>query len=288
MSWLPIIGGLASAWSGYQQAKAQADANAQNYELDKQNFEYEKAKQQPIVEGAGKLIDLYGSENDPFASYVGKTGAGSDLSQDIAGSYLSNTQPYQQAGVQGLTGIQNLAATSSIGDTLAQGEQFQNPFLEATYGRGVRDINRAFDDQRREQAITSASRGAALSGQAARIAGATEGQRAEKIGDLAATTGSQAFQSGLDNARQQQLYQQSLGTQLAGFGGQGLDQATAAQNLLTGAGTAGIGAGWQPLRQYGSVLGYAPGVTPPQIQASPNPLGAGIGAGLAAYGQFSK
>ncbi len=287
MSWLPIIGGLASAWAGYKGAKAQADANTQNYELQKEQYDYNKAIQKPIVEGAGQLIDTYGSENDPFVSYVQKTGAGSDIAQDVAGSYLSNTQPYQQAGAEGVSGLRNLAGTASAAHTLDQAKAFQNPFTDATYGRGVRDINRASDDSRRQAAITAAGRGSALSGQAARIAGNIEGERFEQIGDLATKVGSQGYQQSLDQARQQQLQQQGLATQLVGLGGQGLDQATSAQNLLAGAGEAGVGAGFNPLKQYQSTIAGTQAYGAPQIEASTNPLGAAIGAGLAGYQSFT-
>ena len=288
MSWLPIVGGLASAWSGYQGAKNQAQAIDATNALEQKRFEYEQAKQQPIVEGAGKLIDYYGSDTDPFSPFVERTAQAAQTAQDVGGSYLSNTLPYQQAGARGVEGIQSLADTASIADHLGQGEAYSNPFLQATLDQGIRDIDIASDRQRRNQAIDSANRGTALSGQAARLAGQIEGERSKQIGDLSTRLRAQAFDTGLDRASQNRAYQQGLGTSLTGLGGTGLQQAVSAQNLASGAGTAGIQAPFQPLNQYGGTLGYAPGIQAPQVQAAPSALGAGLGAGLTAWNAFNK
>ena len=292
--WIPwAIGaaGIGAGWAGARQARETNRANTANLEAEQRAYEYAQAKEQPSVEGAAHLIDLYGTDQDPFSPFVGRTAAGSEIAQNIGGSYLSNTLPYQQAGLRGVQGFQGLADTASAQDTLALAGQYANPFLQQTYDRGVQSINTQTGDQARQDAIASAGRGSALSGQAARLAGAREGARAGAIGNLAAQTGSQAFNQGLDRARQQQQYQAGLAGQLTGLGGTGLSQAASAQNLLTGAGTAGIGAGFQPFSAYNQVvpgIGGLPGV--PQVQPYQSPWATGIGAGINAvgnlYGQF--
>ena len=283
LSWLPAVGGLASAWAGYQGAKAQQSAADQNYAAQQAAFEYEKAKQAPLVQGGQALIEQLGTADDPFSPFVDRARQSAAQAGGIGQSYLANTQPYQQAGLRGVSGIQSLADTATIADTLGQAQEFQNPFLEATYGRGLRDINRAADKTGRQNAILAAQRGSSLSGQAARRAGAVERQRAEAIGDLAAQTGSQAYTFGLDQARRQRAEQLGLGQTLSQLGGTGLSQATTAQNLAGSAQTAGIQAPFSPLSAYGQVVGVAPALSAPQVQAPINPLQAGIGAGLAGY-----
>ena len=137
LSWLPAVGGLASAWAGYQGAKAQQSAADQNYAAQQAAFEYEKAKQAPLVQGGQALIEQLGTADDPFSPFVDRARQSAAQAGGIGQSYLANTQPYQQAGLRGVSGIQSLADTATIADTLGQAQEFQNPFLEATYGRGL-------------------------------------------------------------------------------------------------------------------------------------------------------
>ena len=286
--WIPwAIGaaGIGAGWAGARQARETNRANTANLEAEQRAYEYAQAKEQPSVEGAAHLIDLYGTDQDPFSPFVGRTAAGSEIAQNIGGSYLSNTLPYQQAGLRGVQGVQGLADTASAQDTLALAGQYANPFLQQTYDRGVQSINTQTGDQARQDAIGSASRGSALSGQAARLAGAREGARAGAIGNLAAQTGSQAFNQGLDRARQQQQYQLGLANQLTGLGSTGLNQAVTGQNLLSTAGQTGINSAFAPFNAYNAAvpgLGGVPSV--PQVQPYQSPWATGTGAFLNSFG----
>ena len=274
-----------SAWGAGRQAREDNRTNAENLEAQQRAYEYAQLKERPSVEGAAHLINYYGTDQDPFSPFVGRTAAGSEIAQNLGGSYLSNVLPYQQAGLRGVQGVQGLADTSSAQDTLGLAQQYANPFLQQTYDRGVQSINTQTGDQVRQDAIASASRGDALSGQAARLAGAREGARAGAIGNLATQTGSQAFDQGLDRARQQQQYQLGLANALTGLGGTGLNQAVTGQNLLSTAGQTGISSAFQPFSAYNAAvpgLGGLPGV--PQVSPYQSPWATGAGAFLGAFG----
>ena len=285
-SWLVPTGlGIFSALSGSRQARDANAANRANFDAEQRAYDYALAKEELPVEGARELLSYYGSADDPFSPFVGRTAAGSEIAQNIGGSYLSNVLPYQQAGLRGVQGVQGLADTSSAQDTLGLAQQYANPFLQQTYVRGVQSINTQTGDQVRQDAIASASRGDALSGQAARLAGAREGARAGAIGNLATQTGSQAFDQGLDRARQQQQYQLGLANALTGLGGTGLNQAVTGQNLLSTAGQTGISSAFQPFSAYNAAvpgLGGLPGV--PQVSPYQSPWATGAGAFLGAFG----
>ena len=286
LNWLaPTTAGIFSALSGSRQARDANEANRANFDAEQRAYDYASAKEELPVEGARELLSYYGSDQDPFSPFVGRTAAGSDVAQNIGGSYLSNVLPYQQAGLRGVQGVQGLADTSSAQDTLALANEYANPFLQQTYDRGVQSINTQTGDQARQDAIASASRGSALSGQAARLAGAREGARAGAIGNLATQTGSQAFNQGIDRARQQQQYQLGLANNLTGLGSTGLNQAVTGQNLLSTAGQTGISSAFAPFNAYNAAvpgLGGVPSV--PQVQPYQSPWATGTGAFLNSFG----
>ena len=281
LSYLPAIGGIASAWAGYQGAKSQADATNQSNELALRQFQENVARQRPQVEGASRIISGYGDPTHPFQRAIDQSVAASGQAQDVGRTYLANIDPYIASGVRGVQGLTGLADTATPAHTLAASQAYANPFLEQTYARGARDIGRRFDDLAREDTVRSVGQGDALSGQAARRRAQLEAQRAEAIGDLAVQTGREAFSTGLDQARRDQAYRQGLATSLIGAGGTGLSQASTAQQLAAGAGQTAVDAPFRPLQSYGATIGSAP--TPPTIQAAPSALGQGLSAGLAAW-----
>ena len=274
-----------SAWGAGRQAREDNRTNAENLEAQQRAYEYAQLKERPSVEGAAHLINYYGTDQDPFSPFVGRTAAGSEIAQNLGGSYLSNVLPYQQAGLRGVQGVGGLADTASAQDTLALANQYSNPFLQQTYDRGVQSINTQTGDQARQDAIASAGRGSALSGQAARLAGAREGARAGAIGNLATQVGSQAYNEGLTRAREDQQYKLQLANRLAGFGAEGLNQAVTGQNLLSTAGQTGINSAFSPFAAYNAVvpgLGGVPSV--PQAQPYQSPLASAAGAATLGYG----
>ena len=286
LNWLaPTTAGIFSALSGSRQARDANEANRANFDAEQRAYDYALAKEELPVEGARELLSYYGSDQDPFSPFVGRTAAGSEVAQNIGGSYLSNVLPYQQAGLRGVQGVGGLADTASAQDTLALANQYSNPFLQQTYDRGVQSINTQTGDQARQDAIASAGRGSALSGQAARLAGAREGARAGAIGNLATQVGSQAYNEGLTRAREDQQYKLQLANRLAGFGGEGLNQAVTGQNLLSTAGQTGISSAFAPFAAYNQVVPGIGGV-PSVPQASPytNPWASAAGAATLGYG----
>lgn len=285
-NWLAPVGfGIWNTLTGKNQARRENETNEANFDAQQRAYDYALSKEELPVAGARELLSYYGSADDPFSPFVGRTATGSGIAQNVGGSYLSNVLPYQQAGLRGVQGVQGLADTSSAQDTLALANEYANPFLQQTYDRGVQSINTQTGDQARQDAIASASRGSALSGQAARLAGAREGARSGAIGNLATQVGSQAFNQGIDRARQQQQYQLGLANQLTGLGSTGLNQAVTGQNLLSTAGQTGINSAFAPFTAYNAAvpgLGGVPQV--PQAQPYQSPWATGLGAGILGFG----
>ena len=281
LDYLPAIGGIASAWAGYQGAKSQADAVGQSNELALRQHQENVARQRPAVEGASRILSGYGDPSHPFQRAVDESVAASRAAQGVGRTYLANVDPYISSGVRGVQGLQGLADTATSEHTLASADAYTNPFLSKTYDIGVRDIDRRFGDLAREDTVRSIGQGDALSGQAARRRAALEQARAEAVGDLAVRTGREAFTTGLGEARRDQAYRQGLATSLIGAGGTGLSQAASAESLAAGAGQRAIDAPFRPLAQYTQAVGTAPAA--PSVQPVPNALGQGLTAGLAAW-----
>ena len=280
LDYLPAIAGIGSALAGSSAASSSARAAGDTNALNRQALEWEINKQRPTVEGSSRLIDRYGQDDDQiFNPFVSRAGRGAGVAADVGSSYISNTQPYQEAGLQGVNAFRNLANTGGASNALSLASQFYNPFAEASYNLGADEINRQTERQRRENAIASTAGGSALSGQAARNNAFLEQGRNRELGRLGTQIGSQAFTQSLDEARRQRASDASLAGSLTGLGGTGLQQATGGFNLLSNAANLGITTPFAPYNAFNNAVSLG-GLPSYQVQAQPSSLGAGIGAGI--------
>lgn len=299
---LPVIGTLGAAYFGYKGAQSQAQQQAAQNALLKEQYEQQKLERAPIVTGAkdqlsaGRWIDpktgqpveegtegaVWQSQFQPFVDAAGQQAvAGSNIAQQ----YLANTPQYQQAGLQGLGLTQQLAGfTPFQQQQLAR--QYSDPYTQAQYQYGSDAINRQADTIRREQAIKDAGRLAPLSSQAARATGQIEASRARSLGELGAQLGSESYRYGQQAAQNELARQTGLAGTLGAYGTSGLAQAQQAQQLGSGAQRYGIQAPFLPFQQYATTLGQAPQVNAPNYGTVTDPFSTAAGLGLQAYNLF--
>ena len=279
-----VIGGLGAAIGGASQANATNAANKANLEFQKEQYEYEKGKQAPYVQGAQAEIANTGQ----FAPFTQGTQTGAARGQLAGLDYLGDTRRKQLQGIRGDQAIGSLADTSSAQDLIGQAGAFSDPYTAALYDRGAGSINAEHDRQRKLGAIANVGSGSALSGQAARSQAGIEGARSSALGQLGQDVGREAWKYGIGEAKDQRNYQLGLANQLQGVGQTGLNNAVTGSNLTASAGQAGVNAPFQPFNAYANTVNQ--GGSLPNVTTRPNasPLAAGIGAGLAGYNAFAN
>lgn len=275
----PLVSGLLSAGAGFLQRNRQNQALNEQNRLAREVYERDKAIQQPIVEGAGNLIRTPSN----FAPFVEGTRNISNQAQQTAAGYGSNVTPYQEAGLEGVGGLRNLARTSTPTETLATAGQFFNPFAEASYRLGADEINRQAEKRAKQLAIASSRNLTPLSSQAARAQAFNQQAQDRELANLGVNVGGRAFSDALNQARLQQQQQRGLAQDLVGLGTTGLSQAVTAQQLGQSAGQAGVQSPFLPFQTYGRTVAGT-GLSAPSISPLGSPFQGGVGGFLAGYG----
>lgn len=295
---LGALAGLGTAFLGY---KGQKDANKQtaaNNALLKEQYEWDKSKEVPGVAGAQNAlqgqhwVDAQGnqvpegtpgatvqSQFQPFIDAAGQTAvAGSNIAQQ----YLSNVPQYQQAGLQGLQGYQNLAGLSPS-DHAAATNQYAQQYGQGAYDIAAKDINRGADQQGRDNA-RSQGRFGALSSQKARGDAYIDQARTDSLLKAA----ERAQQTGYDRHQGELLRQQQLAGNLSAAGTSGLSQANSASQLGQAAATSGINAPFQPFQAYGQTIGAQQSAVATPYAQTQDPFATGAGLGIQAWNTFNK
>ena len=303
------------AITGFLGYKGQQDANrqtaAQNALLERQ-YEWQRDKETPGVVGAqdalsgGFYVDAAGnpiSQDDyealteaqranytwsgQFEPFTQAAGQQSVAGSNIAQQYLGNIPHYQQAGLQGLGGIQSLYGLTPE-DQLAVAERFQTPYAEEQYRFAADDIERNADEQRRAAAAQAARRGASFSGQAARTVGQIESQRERQLGQLGADLGAQAYNQAQQQAANYLTRQGQLAQNLQAAGTSGLSQAQQASQLGQGSQRFGIQAPFLPYQTYGQTVSAQPAAQVPNFGTQADPFATGAGLALQTYTTLNK
>ena len=293
-----VLGGLASAYFGYRGARSQAQQQAAQNALLREQFEQQKLERAPIIAGAkhqlegGRWVSPEGHPvaagtpgavwQSQFQPFVDAAGQSAVASGNIAQQYQANVPHYQRAGLIGLGGLLS-SYQFSPEQQRALGRGYEDPYAAAQYRFAAQDIQDAADRQRREQAIADAGRLTPLSGQAARATGQIEAQRARQLAQLGADIGSRSYQYGQQQGQNYLANQQALAQNLLSAGTSGLSQAQQAAQLGSGAYQQGIQAPFLPFQTYAQTLGQAPQVQAPQFGTVTDPFATGAGLGIQAY-----
>ena len=275
---------LASIGTAILGAKSQSDANkitSENNDLQREQFEFDRAKQAPGVAGAQDVLTGgtysniadptksisaadYGalteeqkagynfqSQFQPFVDSAGQTAIGAG---NIANQYIGNVPQYQQAGLAGLQSQRDLA-NFGYADQQKLAQQYANDYGQNAYNLAAKDINKESQFQDYSNA-RDAGRFGALSSQKARKDAYVEQGRTDAL--LQASE--RANQVGYDRSQAELLRQQQLATANLAAGSSGLSQATSAAALGDNAANAGINTPFKPFQAYNTTVNGAPSV----------------------------
>lgn len=276
-----VIPGLISGAGQYIGAQSSNEAAKQANAINQAKLDLERQKITPIINKAGQAL----AANQYYDPYVQAIGQAARTGQQQAGTFAGDVGRLREHGLAGLEAYRSLAGmTPEEQHALAQ--QYEDPYVQATLDPALREINKGAGIAQREAAIRGGRFGA-LSGQQARRQAAIEEGRQRAVGDLTSQKRAEAYRYAQQAAQNELARRQGLASGLAAQHGAGQTTSGAALSQAQAAGQAGIGAPYQPIRDYaGAIQGTTlPTYTP---QTVVNPLAAAATAGLAAYGDATN
>ena len=173
-----VLGGIASgAFGGRSPRSSAASAlDRENRELQREQFEREKALQDPALDSALAKYEATGEIDEALSRGLIAAGVDSVEQLGFVRDEIRRKQPFTERGIQKIESLEGF-------DPLEASGRFTDAFRKAGQ-QAISDIHSESDVAARRAAASRAFRGTGTSDIAGREAAAIEGQRAEALARL--------------------------------------------------------------------------------------------------------
>ncbi len=302
---LIVAGGSAilGAFSSNKAAKAANEANA----LAKDQYEWDKAKEEPSVFGANAVLhegvyeDGSGTAitqsqyealspdeqakwtfRSQFQTAADKSAVATTKSQDVAQEYLDGVDKYRQAGETGVDTINDLANLTPE-EQFELSQKYAKEYGEGAYNLAADDINRNADAQARANARQQGRFGALSSQSGRKGAYIDQGRTRELL-----TAAERAKQVGYDRSQAEYARRQGLASTQVALGSTGLSNAASASALADSSYKASVNNPFAPYNAYNNTVSGAPSASLPNYVVPPDPFATGAGIGLSTWAALNK